>query len=130
MPHSRLQSVTMNQLFSSDYLLNRLPLNDNWRHSFEDRELLHKIEQVFQNAGTLLQQGNEEQIRDEIVNKILAIVNPHYLSNETLPTGLPPDYIFFPDHNSKLNKDLRMAIAVGDAKPPGTDFDITDFTVG
>lgn len=87
------------------------------------RELLQEVSRVFDQAGRLLDTANEDTIRDAVINKILALVNPHYLVNQTLKTGGRPDYVFFDDRESKERKDLDRAIAVGDAKEPGTDFD-------
>lgn len=116
-------SIVSRGLFAPDYLLNRLPKRHDWRHSANERELLEQVRGIFEQAGPLIDTGNEAQIRTEIVDKVLALVNPHSLPGQSLPTGIEADYVFFPDLKSKQLKDLVRAIAVGEAKPPRTDFD-------
>ncbi len=57
-------------------------------------------------------------MRDAVISKVLSLINPHYLVNQTLPTGGRPDYVFFADVESRVRRDLTTAIAVGDAKEP------------
>ncbi|MFQ5909415.1 MAG: Eco57I restriction-modification methylase domain-containing protein [Thermoplasmata archaeon] len=91
------------------------------------RELLDRVATIYVTAERLLETGNEDTIRREVVDKVLEMVNPHFLTNETLRTGGKPDYVFFAKSRSKYAKDLEAAIAVGDAKAPGTDFDRASF---
>lgn len=123
MPQTKLSAITNNGLFSNDYILNRLPRLADWKGMAPHRNLLEQVRIVFREAGHLLETANERQIREEVINKILAMVSPYYLSDQNLPTGGTPDYIFFRDIEAKQRKDLISAIAVGDAKEPGKDFD-------
>ncbi|MFQ5909907.1 MAG: Eco57I restriction-modification methylase domain-containing protein [Thermoplasmata archaeon] len=91
------------------------------------RELLQRVAEVFRRAGDLVERGNEDTIRNMVVDKILAIINPHYLTNETLRTGGKPDYIFFADAETTRSRDVEEAITVGDAKGPNVDFDRATF---
>lgn len=117
------RSIESRGLFAPDYLVNRLPKRSDWRHSANDRELLEQVRGIFEQAGPLIETGNEGQVRNEVIDKILAIVNPYYLSGQSLHTGIQADYVFFPDPKSKQLKELEKAVAVGEAKPPHKDFD-------
>jgi type I restriction-modification system DNA methylase subunit len=123
MPQTKLISIANEHLFSNDYLKNRLPKRTDWKRMAPQRELLDKIVEIFDRAGILVETANEKQVRDNIVNKVLEVVNPHFLSDQNLPTGGAPDYIFFEKVEAKQRKDLTLAIAVGDAKEPGKSFD-------
>ncbi len=117
------RSIVTRRLFSIDYLTTRLPGHRRWRHSARERSLLDDVRRIFEEAGPLLDTGTEEQIRNNVVDRILELLNPYYLAGETLATGLKPDYIFFQDPHSKQTKNIASAISVGEAKPPGKDFD-------
>ncbi len=123
MPQTKLHSITNRNLFSDDYLRSRLPKRSDWQYMAPYREPLEQVHEIYREAGVLLETANEEQIRREIIDKILEILNPYFLPNQSLPTGGVPDYIFFADVKAKQRKDLPAAISVADAKEPGRDFD-------
>ena len=118
-----LRAIRSHLLFSNDYLLNRLPRHPEWKRSAPQRELLGEASKVILSAGELINSGNEAQIRTEVVDPILRIVNPYFLSNQRLATGSEPDYLLFPDAGSKEGKQFALALAVGEAKEPGKNFD-------
>ncbi len=118
-----LAAITNRKLFSEDFLRNRLPKRVDWRHTASDRELLERICEIYAAAGELLETANELQLRDNIIDKVLAIVNPHFLGGQSLSTGGEPDYLFFADSKTQHRKEIETVIAVGDAKGPGEDFD-------
>lgn len=123
MPQAKLAGIVIQRLFSEEYLTDRLPRRDDWQAMAPQRELFDRVREVFARAGSLLDSANEEQIRGEVINKIFEVINPHYLPGQKLSTGATPDYIFFADGSAKQRKEVRAAIAVGEAKEPGKDFD-------
>ncbi len=125
MPQTKLAGIVIQRLFSQEYLTDRLPRRADWQARAPQRELFDRVRDVYVQVGSLLQTANEEQVRNEVINKILAVVNPYYLPGEKLRTRTTPDYIFFADVAAKQRKDINAAIAVGEAKEPGKDFDRT-----
>ncbi len=123
MPQTELEGIAIRRLFSREYLTDRLPKSDGWQAMAPQRELFDRVREVFTRAGSLMDSANEEQIRGEVINKILDVINPHYLPGETLSTGAIPDYVFFADVSAKQRKEVRAAIGVGEAKEPGKDFE-------
>lgn len=113
------------KLFSNDYLQNRLPQRSDWKRMAPDRELLVQASGIYRRAGHLLESANEMQVRNEVIDPILKILDHHFLGDQSLPTGKTPDYTFFRDAQTKQRKDTDAVIAVGDAKEPGKDFDKT-----
>src|SRR5205823_4744428 len=118
MPQTSLVGAVNRQLFSTDYLMNKLQRRSEWQARPEDREKLLSVANIYHHGKELLETGNERQVRDEIINQILALLDHHFLPDQPLRTGVTPDYIFFPDHGSKARKDILHAIAVGEAKEP------------
>jgi type I restriction-modification system DNA methylase subunit len=111
------------QLFSKDYLIKHLSNAPEWDDSAAAVDLLSRVRLVFQDAGELLETGNEPQIQHKVINPILTLINPHFLPGEMLRTGVVPDYVFFADADAVQRKDLKYVIGVADAKEPGKDFE-------
>ena len=111
------------QLFSRDYLVNHLSQSPDWDSSQSALDLFSRVRLIFQEAGGLAQTGNEPQVQDRVINPILKLINPYFLLNEPLATGVVPDYTFFADAEHLQRKDLTNAIGVADAKTPEKDFD-------
>lgn len=111
------------QLFSNNYLITRLPRRSDWDNSSEAVDLFQKVRAIFAQAGPLLDSANESQIQKRVIDPVLELINPDYLTGEPLKTGVIPDYVFFPERAALQRKDLSKLIAVADAKEPGTDFD-------
>ena len=90
-----------------------------------DREKRASVAEIYQKAGHLLETANEMQVRVEVIDPILGVLDHQFLADEPLSTDKTPDYTFFRDVKSKQRKDTRGIIAVGDAKEPGKNFDRT-----
>src|SRR2546425_7124372 len=97
MPQPKLTSLVVQRLLSREYLTGRLPRLAEWQARAPQRELFDRVREIFVQAGSLVDNANEEQVRGEIINKVLAIINPHYLAGEKLSTGSTPDYVLFAD---------------------------------
>jgi len=90
-----------------------------------DREKRTAVAEIYRSAGHLLETANEMQVRVDVIDPILGLLDHQFLADEPLPTDKTPDYTFFRDARSKQRKDARAVIAVGDAKEPGKNFDRT-----
>lgn len=121
-----IPGVRAEQLFSVDFLRERAHHLAGWDASLEAKALRGEARMIRKAAGQLVSTGNEQQVRDLLINPILTLLASHYLGGQSLPTGDIPDYCIFPDEGAKDAKDLGAISAVGEAKAPGTDFDRSD----
>jgi type I restriction-modification system DNA methylase subunit len=110
-------------LFSTDFLDREFPKLPEWQTAGKARALVPRVRAVYEAAGSLAEKGGEPTIETNLVNPILALINPFYLPKESLRTGQIPDYVFFPDAESKVSGNHAGIIAVADAKEPSKDFD-------
>lgn len=85
--------------------------------------LLPQVRAIYLEAGSIADRGRESSVEANLVNPILALLNPYYLSKEPLSTGQVPDYAFVPDAASKVAGNHSAIIAVADAKEAGKEFD-------
>ena len=110
-------------LFSSDFLDRDFSKLPEWQTAAKARAMIPRLRGVYEAAGRLAEKGGESTIETNLINPILELINPFYLTKETLRTGQIPDYVFFPDAASKVSGNHAGIISVADAKEPSKDFD-------
>lgn len=116
-------SVHRNQrLFSDHYLNEILPKSIEWQEIDQDKltKAFNAIKTLYQEKRETLPSLNESQLEDNWIRPILKILGHFYASNPSIPKmregTKQPDYVFYPTREAAVNKDLKQAIAIGEAK--------------
>jgi len=85
-PEGRSSTIVNEKLFSNDYLWHRLAERSDWKRMAADREGQSVVAGIYRDAGHLLETANEMQVRIEVIDPILRVLDHHFLPEETLST--------------------------------------------
>ncbi|WP_456473778.1 Eco57I restriction-modification methylase domain-containing protein [Candidatus Pyrohabitans sp.] len=121
----RLAPITTKNLFSRDYVEDRLKSTPVWRELKGHEEAYAKIKKLYEEEKDLLKGYNEYQLQEHFINKVLKYLGHIFEVQQKTDRGLKtPDYAFFlneTDRREALRQKDRQGfytnvLAVGDAK--------------
>lgn len=98
-----LSPVVSQNLFSQNYLQDRLKEDKTWRDLKEHKGAFAEIKALYEREKGNFGQYNEAQLEDHFIKPILRILGHAFeVQAESGRSALTPDYAFFPDDGTRV----------------------------